>query len=116
MRFILGDLLANSTFGSGNVISMYQDITLRGNGSLIPTYGLTETQRMWVAVMFIFAFAGIFGAKSVKFGVVLVPLVMGGFFWYVGWLPWQIGGVIAVLSCLGVLMYMRAQERVTMGS
>ena len=107
---------ANSTFGTGNIISMYKDITLRGNGSLIPTYGLTETQRMWVAVMFIFAFAGIFGAKSVKFGVVLVPLVMGGFFWYVGWLPWQIGGVISVLSCLGVLMYMRAQERVTMGS
>jgi uncharacterized membrane protein len=60
------------------------------------------------AIGLIVVFALIFGRASIKFGVIIVPL-MGLFFWWIGWLQIAIL-LISIASTLGVLMYFRYSE------
>jgi hypothetical protein len=60
------------------------------------------------AVGVVVIFALIFGRVSIKFGVVIVPL-MGLVFWRIGWLNVSVV-LIAMAIALGILMYLRFSE------
>ena len=53
--------------------------------------------------------AGAFGEMDVKIGGILVPLIGAGIFWYIGWLPVNLGSIIFVAVFVGVFYYMRAK-------
>jgi hypothetical protein len=76
-------------------------------------FGLDAVTRLWIAIASLFLFAGIWGATSVKQGAFLTPFLLGGFWAYVGWLPATTWITISLLSFLGALVYMRAQENKT---
>lgn len=71
-----------------------------------------DSTATWVynssAVGLICIFGLIFGRASIKFGVVVTPL-MGLLFWYIGWLNTPIT-LIMIAMGLGILLYMRYSE------
>ena len=91
-------------------ISQYKGITLNGDGLLVDLGFEDRNLYAWLAVILMFLFAGAFSGTNVKQGAILVPLFGGGLFWYIGWLPITIGGVISAIGFLGVLVYMRKSE------
>jgi hypothetical protein len=60
------------------------------------------------AIGIVVIFALIFGRASIKFGVVIVPL-MALFMWWIGWLNVAIL-LLSIAMTLGILMYMRYSE------
>ena len=91
-------------------ISQYKGITLNGDGLLVDLGFEDRNLYAWLAVILMFLFAGAFSGTNVKQGAILVPLFGGGLFWFIGWLPITIGGVISAIGFLGVLVYMRKSE------
>jgi PKD repeat protein len=103
----------NGTNAYGNS-SSWRDITTKGSSVLVDL-GLDANTYMMISFMIIVLFASMFGVTSIKQGAFLVPFLGAGMFWYIGWLPVGMGGLICFLSFLGALYYMRAQERKTLG-
>jgi PKD repeat protein len=91
-------------------ISQYKGITLKGDNLLVDLGFEDRTLYNWLAVILLFLFAGAFSGTNVKQGAILVPLFGGGLFWFIGWLPITIGGIISAIGFLGVLVYMRKSE------
>jgi PKD repeat protein len=62
----------------------------------------------WIAVIVIMIIAFIFGRITIKFGIVIVP-IMAMFFKFIGWLqtPWLL---ISIAVTLGIFWYMRYAE------
>ena len=62
----------------------------------------------WIAVIVIMLIAFIFGRITIKFGIVIVP-IMAMFFKFIGWLqtPWLL---ISIAVTLGIFWYMRYAE------
>jgi hypothetical protein len=65
----------------------------------------------YIAIALIFIFGFIFGRESLRFGVVIVPL-MAALFWYFGWLQVQ-WYFIAIGLVLGVIISFRLAEEVS---
>jgi len=91
-------------------ISQYTGITLKGDNLLVDLGFEDRTLYQWLAVILLFLFAGAFSGTTVKQGAILVPAFGGGLFWFIGWLPASLGGVISAIGFLGVLVYMRKNE------
>lgn len=91
-------------------ISQYKGITLKGDNLLVDLGFEDRTLYNWLAVILLFIFAGAFSGTTVKQGAILVPAFGGGLFWFIGWLPASLGGVISAIGFLGVLVYMRKNE------
>jgi hypothetical protein len=91
-------------------ISQYKGITLKGDNLLVDLGFEDRSLYNWLAVILLFLFAGAFSGTNVKQGAILVPLFGGGLFWFIGWLPITIGGIISAIGFLGVLVYMRKSE------
>lgn len=91
-------------------ISQYTGITLKGDNLLVDLGFEDRTLYQWLAVILLFLFAGAFSGTNVKQGAILVPAFGGGLFWFIGWLPASLGGVISAIGFLGVLVYMRKSE------
>lgn len=100
---------ATNPNGENNVLQAWQDVTMHGPAVLFD-FGLDSTTRMWIAMGSIFLFMGIWGTTTIKQGVFLTPFFAGGFWTFVGWLPATMWGLISILSFMGGLIYMRAQE------
>ena len=107
---------ATNSLGQNGVIQQWQDITMKGPTGATFDFGLDATTRAWIALLSIFAMALIWGGTTVKVGFFLTPVVMGGFWWFFGWLPYQMGAMLMILGFLGALYYMRGQENKTMRS
>jgi hypothetical protein len=104
---------ATNSMGENNVVQAWQDITMKGSGALFD-FGLSSEVRMWIALASIFVFAAFWGTTTIKQGAFLTPFVGAGFWWYVGWLPAEMGTIIFACSFIGALLYMRGQENKTM--
>ena len=89
---------------------------MKGSGAATFDFGLDATVRVWIALASIFAMAMIWGGTTVKVGFFLTPVIMGGFWWFFGWLPYQMGATLVILGFIGALYYMRGQENKNMRS
>ena len=93
-------------------IEDFQGITLKGGTGKIVDLGLTEDQEVWyiyISMIVTAILASLFSITNVKIGVIMVPLC-ASFFFFIGWLPAAMTGVIAAAFAFGVLIYMRKSE------
>lgn len=100
----------NASHSSHGEIQNWQGIDLKGTGRLIDLGFSDPLIYVWISLAIIFIFAGALGETDVKIGAFLVPILGGGTFWYIGWLPASLGLVIAIGASLGGVYYMRASE------
>jgi len=69
----------------------------------------------WIALAFIFLLGSIFSERNVRFGYVLIPIMIGVFI-FIGWLPTSyLTIVFPVLMGLGVVTFLKDQFRVKLG-
>jgi hypothetical protein len=69
----------------------------------------------WVALAFIFLLASVFSERNVRFGYVLIPLMVGLFI-FIGWLPTSYLAIIfPVIMGLGVVTFLKDQFHVKLG-
>lgn len=100
----------NASHTTHGEIQNWQGIDLKGTGRLIDLGFSDPLIYVWISLAIIFIFAGAVGETDVKIGAFLVPILGGGTFWYIGWLPASLGLVIAIGASLGGVYYMRASE------
>lgn len=95
----------------GEITSM-QGVTLKGGTGRIVDLGLSEDNEVWYIYLSMIVtglIAALFSVSNVKMGVIMVPLC-AGFFFFIGWLPAAMAGVLAAAFAFGVLIYMRKSE------
>jgi hypothetical protein len=93
-------------------ISDMQGITLKGGTGRIVDLGLDESDAVWYIYLSMIVtgiIAALFSVSNVKMGVIMIPLC-AGFFFFIGWLPAAMAGVLAAAFAFGVLIYMRKSE------
>jgi hypothetical protein len=61
-----------------------------------------------MSVACIFLVAGCFGEMDVRLGAFFIPL-MGGVFWWIGWMPETYGALISIAGFLGGIYYLRSK-------
>lgn len=106
MTYQIGFIANHTTYGT---IEEWMDYTCQGSGALF-TLGLSAWMRYLIALCSIIVIGGIFSSGSAKMGAVVVPLIGGGIFWYIGWLP-AAADTVYLLVCTGILYYMVRRGR-----
>jgi hypothetical protein len=89
-----------------------QGVTLKGGTGRIVDLGLDESDAVWYIYLSMIVtgiIAALFSVSNVKMGVIMIPLC-AGFFFFIGWLPAAMAGVLAAAFAFGVLIYMRKSE------
>jgi len=103
-----GIVAEHSTQGT---IEKWIDITLKGTGRLIDFgEGWTDFMYLVMSVACIFLVAGCFGEMDVRLGAFFIPL-MGGVFWWIGWMPETYGALISIAGFLGAIYYIRSKAK-----
>jgi len=105
-QYTFGLVAEHSTQGT---IEKWIDITLKGSGRLIDFgEGWTDFMYLVMSVACIFLVAGCFGEMDVRLGAFFIPL-MGGVFWWIGWMPETYGALISIAGFLGGIYYLRSK-------
>jgi hypothetical protein len=86
-------------------ISRYTSTTLH---SRLIELGLEDMYYNWISLIFLFILIGLFSGRSVIYGYVVFPLVMG-IFYFIGWL--QITYVLASgVIILGIMLFLSKRQ------
>lgn len=105
--YIFGFNASHEEFGN---ISKIQGITLKGDGLIVDLGFEDRSWYYWLSLGLLTLIAAIFSAQNVKIGVIIVPMVAGGWFWFLGWMPVTAAIPLGVAGSLGILLYMRKSE------
>ncbi len=100
----------NATHNDHDDITASRSITLHGAGRLVDL-GLEDD--FWyylLSIIWIIGIAAIFSGSRVRFGAIIIPLIGGGIPTLIGWLPPVTAPLIAILTFIGVFVYMRKSE------
>lgn len=110
--------------GEENTVWVVEWESTRGNGETLSAerpvstdqlpVGPAELPQRWAtigAMLALFGVAGLFGAANPGIGGIAVAST-GGFFWMIGWLPDETGGLMVVLALfIAVLSYVARRAR-----
>lgn len=95
----------NGTNTNHGNVSAYQGIDMKGSGPLVD-FGWDTLWYVLISLGIMFLVGGSFGEMDVRIGGIIVG-IFAGIFWYIGWLPAALGGIIYIVMFLAVIYYMR---------
>lgn len=69
----------------------------------------------WFALCIVFLFSSIWSGENVRYGYVLIPLIVG-FFWWIGWITFAyMGTIVPLIIMIGILSYLRSHLKYKFG-
>ncbi len=100
----------DATHNISGDITASRSITLHGTGRLVDLGFDDDFWYYLLSIIWIVGIAAIFSGSRVRFGAIIIPLIGGGIPTLIGWLPPITAPLIAILTFIGVFVYMRKSE------